>query len=43
MNPHSHVADGRMETICTFAALAGAEQAMIEQLYACRTVTEAES
>ncbi len=42
MNTHSHVADGRMETICTFAALAGAEQSMIEQLYACRTVTEAE-
>ena len=42
MNTHSHVADGRMETICTFAALAGAERAMIERLYACRTVTEAE-
>ena len=38
MNTHSHVADGRMETICTFAALAGAERAMIERLYACRTV-----
>lgn len=41
MNTHSHVADGRMETICTFAALAGAEQQLIRQLYECRTVTEA--
>ena len=41
MNTHSHVADGRMETICTFAALAGAGQQVIRQLYECRTVTEA--
>ena len=41
MNTHSHVADGRMETICTFAALAGAERPVIEKLYECRTVTEA--
>ena len=41
MNTHSHVADGRMETICTFAALAGAGRPVIEKLYECRTVTEA--
>ncbi len=41
MNTHSHVADGRMETICTFAALAGAGREVIEMLYECRTVTAA--
>ena len=41
MNTHSHVADGRMETICTFAAMAGADAAVIRKLYASRTVVEA--
>lgn len=41
MNTHSHVADGRMETICTFAALAGAGRKVIERLYGCRTVRAA--
>lgn len=38
MNTHSHVADGRRETMCTFAALAGAPQDVIQEIYACRTV-----
>lgn len=42
MNTHSHVADGRMETICTFAALEGAKASVIRKLYECRTVSEAE-
>ncbi len=42
MNTHSHVADGRMETICTFAALEGAESSLIRKLYECKTVGEAE-
>lgn len=42
MNTHSHVADGRRETLCTFAALEGADTELIRHLYACRTVGEAE-
>lgn len=38
MNTHSHVADGRRETVCTFAALNGADQKMIETLYKCKTI-----
>ena len=41
MNTHSHVADGRMETLCTFAALAGGGQKVVEKIYACRTVRAA--
>lgn len=38
MNTHSHVADGRRETVCTFAALNGADSQVIQQLYDCRTI-----
>ena len=38
MNTHSHVADGRRETVCTFAALNGAQRPLIEKLYQCRTI-----
>ncbi len=38
MNTHSHVADGRRETLCTFTALAGAPQDVIQEIYDCRTV-----
>lgn len=41
MNTHSHIADGRRETLCTFAALAGGKHELIEKLYECRTMTEA--
>lgn len=33
MNTHSHVADGRMETICTHAALHGASVEVIRKIY----------
>lgn len=38
MNTHSHVADGRRETLCTFAALRGAPVQVIREIYQCRTV-----
>lgn len=38
MNTHSHVADGRRETVCTYAALNGADTAIIRELFECRTV-----
>ncbi len=38
MNTHSHVADGRRETLCTFAALKGAPIRVIREIYQCRTV-----
>lgn len=38
MNTHSHVADGRRETVCTFAALNGADKTVIEMLYNCKTI-----
>lgn len=41
MNTHSHVADGRRETLCTYAALAGASTEIIREIYQCRTVTAA--
>lgn len=41
MNTHSHIADGRMETLCTFAALHGAKQETIEKIYNSLTVSEA--
>jgi cobalt-precorrin-5B (C1)-methyltransferase len=43
MNTHSHIADGRMEILCTFAAMAGADAQTVKTLYDCRTVTEAEA
>lgn len=39
MNTHSHVADGRNETICTFAALEGASKEVIQKLYRCKTTS----
>ncbi len=38
MNTHSHVADGRRETLCTYAALRGATVSVIREIYQCRTV-----
>ncbi len=38
MNTHSHVADGRRETLCTFAALAGASTQVVREIYDCKTV-----
>lgn len=38
MNTHSHVADGRRETVCTFAALNGADRVLIEKLYESKTI-----
>ena len=41
MNTHSHVADGRRETLCTFAALAGATADVVREIYECKTVQAA--
>lgn len=41
MNTHSHVADGRLETICTHAALHGAPREVIERIYSCLTTKAA--
>lgn len=41
MNTHSHVADGRLETICTHAALHGASREVIERIYSCVTTKAA--
>lgn len=38
MNTHSHVADGRRETVCTFAALNGGGKELIGKLYECKTI-----
>ena len=38
MNTHSHVADGRRETLCTFAALNGAPKQVVRKIYDCKTV-----
>lgn len=38
MNTHSHVADGRRETVCTFAALNGGSTELIKKLYDCKTI-----
>jgi cobalt-precorrin-5B (C1)-methyltransferase len=40
-NTHNRVADGRMEALCTHAALLGMESDLIRRLYACRTTEEA--
>ena len=37
---HSHTAGGQREIVCTHAALAGAAQGQIRQLYACNTTRE---
>ena len=37
MNTHSHVADGRRETVCTYAALEGASVDIIQELFQCKT------
>lgn len=41
MNTHSHVADGRIETICTHAALHGASREVIAKIYSCITTKSA--
>ena len=41
MNTHSHVADGRRETVCTFAALDGADRSVIREIYQCATMAQA--
>lgn len=41
MNTHSHVADGRLETICTHAALHGASREVIGRIYSCVTTKAA--
>lgn len=38
MNTHSHVADARRETVCTYAALHGADRQVIRALFDCKTV-----
>lgn len=41
MNTHSKVADGRMETICTYAALCGATKEIIHELLSCINTDQA--
>lgn len=41
MNTHSHVADGRLETICTHAALHGASRETIQKIFDCLTTRAA--
>jgi cobalt-precorrin-5B (C1)-methyltransferase len=41
MNTHSHVSDGRIETICTHAALHGASIDVIRRIYNCLTTKSA--
>ena len=41
MNTHSHVSDGRIETICTHAALHGADREVIRKIYDCKTTAAA--
>ena len=41
MNTHSRTADGRRETLCTHAALCGADQALIRRLFTTITTDEA--
>ncbi|MCI5596548.1 MAG: cobalt-precorrin-5B (C(1))-methyltransferase CbiD [Lachnospiraceae bacterium] len=42
MNTHSHISDGRMETICTHAALAGADKETLLRILNCVTTRKAE-
>lgn len=37
---HSHTAGGQREVLCTHAALAGADQMQVRQLYQCNTTRE---
>lgn len=37
MNTHSHISDGRLEVLCTHAALHQAELSVIEEIYECKT------
>ena len=41
MNTHSHVSDGRMEVLCTHAALHGAPVEVIRRIYGCLTTKAA--
>lgn len=41
MHTHSHVSDGRIETICTHAALHGASVDVIRRIYGCLTTKKA--
>lgn len=41
MNTHSHISDGRLETICTHLALAGAELSVIKRVYESVTTKKA--
>ncbi len=41
MNTHSHVSDGRIETICTHAALHGASIGTVRRIYDCLTTKKA--
>lgn len=41
MNTHSHISDGRLETICTHAAIAGADRETLERILACVTTRKA--
>lgn len=41
MNTHSHIADGRLETICTHAALVGVDVSIIRKIYNCVTTKKA--
>ena len=41
MNTHSHVADGRIETICTHVALHGAPVEVVRRIYDCYTTKSA--
>lgn len=40
-NTHNRIADGRMEALCTQAAIAGAKPEDVKRLYDCRTTEEA--
>lgn len=41
MNTHSHISDGRLETICTHAALAGADRETLKAILDCVTTRKA--
>ncbi|MDO5146239.1 MAG: cobalt-precorrin-5B (C(1))-methyltransferase CbiD [Eubacteriales bacterium] len=41
MHTHSHISDGRIETICTHAALHGASVDVIRRIYSCLTTKKA--
>lgn len=41
MNTHSHISDGRLETICTHAALAGADIETLRRILDCVTTRKA--